>query len=82
MRGSIFIAIKYNMIYNNIMNPLKRLGAVLVLIAFTIWIGYMVFIFWSVLTNKNNNKLDTTNVKDTVSTTINDTLDSRMHISD
>ena len=82
MRGSIFIAIKYNMIYNNTMNPLKRLGAVLVLIAFTIWIGYMVFIFWSVLTDKNNNQPDTTNVKDTVSTTINDTLDNRLHILD
>ena len=70
------------MIYNNIMNPLKRLGAVLVLIAFTIWIGYMIFIFWSVLTNKNNNQPDTTNVKDTVSTIINDTLDNRLPISD
>jgi len=51
------------------MESLKKLGYILVLTAFTIWIGYMIFIFTSIFTGKKD-------TKKTNKTVVVDTIDS------
>lgn len=53
------------------MEILKKLGYVLILTAFTIWIGYMIFIFAAIFTN-NKKKVNKSKAK----TVIVDTTDS------
>ncbi|NIA23633.1 MAG: hypothetical protein GWP03_05700 [Proteobacteria bacterium] len=51
------------------MESLKKLGYILILTAFTVWIGYMIFIFTAIFTGKKNSKkTNKTVVVDTIDT--------------